>query len=85
MIEMWRVWKKRKSRLRNGLAPARHAAGKASQNLAKVGFCALIITGKHIEEHESEEFSNQSHRKRYELHRVSSKRLIGPPLSVVPT
>lgn len=36
MIEMWRVWKKRKSRLRNGLAPARHAAGKASQNLAKV-------------------------------------------------
>ncbi|EYC14233.1 hypothetical protein Y032_0041g418 [Ancylostoma ceylanicum] len=36
MIEMWRVWKKRKSRLRNGLAPARQAAGKASQNLAKV-------------------------------------------------
>ncbi|KHJ90914.1 hypothetical protein OESDEN_09230 [Oesophagostomum dentatum] len=36
LIEMWRVWKKRKSRLRNGLAPARQAAGKASQNLAKV-------------------------------------------------
>ncbi|XGW14941.1 hypothetical protein V3C99_000879 [Haemonchus contortus] len=36
MLEMWRVWKKRKSRLRNGLAPARQAAGKAGQNLAKV-------------------------------------------------
>ncbi|CAJ0596899.1 unnamed protein product [Cylicocyclus nassatus] len=36
MMEMWRVWKKRKSRLRKGLAPARQAAGKASQNLAKV-------------------------------------------------
>nr|CDJ98330.1 Ion transport 2 domain containing protein [Haemonchus contortus] len=35
MLEMWRVWKKRKSRLRNGLAPARQAAGKAGQNLAK--------------------------------------------------
>ncbi|WKY02427.1 hypothetical protein Q1695_016020 [Nippostrongylus brasiliensis] len=36
MIEMWRVWKKRRSRLRNGLAPARQVAGKASENLAKV-------------------------------------------------
>uniref|UniRef100_A0A0K0DLI2 Ion_trans_2 domain-containing protein n=1 Tax=Angiostrongylus cantonensis TaxID=6313 RepID=A0A0K0DLI2_ANGCA len=36
MVEMWRAWKKRKSRLKNGLAPARQAAGKASQNLAKV-------------------------------------------------
>ncbi|CAI4231000.1 unnamed protein product [Auanema sp. JU1783] len=35
MMEMWRMWKRRKDRLR-GLAPARDAAGKASQNLAKV-------------------------------------------------
>ncbi|KAJ1371729.1 Ion channel [Parelaphostrongylus tenuis] len=36
MVEMWRAWKKRKTRLRKGLAPARQAAGKASHNLAKV-------------------------------------------------
>lgn len=35
MMEMWRIWKKRKGRLR-GLA-ARDVAGRAGQNIAKVG------------------------------------------------